>query len=204
MLAADLRQDFIRTFIRSGGRVDPLELSALFAEMEAEAGILLREQGIAEERIAFQRFADARYVGQEHTVKVPVPRGKLEERDIAEIHEGFHRLHEQAYGFHLDSSIELVNCHLTALGVVEKPRVNRIDGAGLQLDKAQKGRRRVNFDELGFHECPIYERDLLPVGEAVQGPLVIEEPASTTVVFPDQSVRRDEYGFLHLVGCGKP
>ena len=201
MLAADLRQDFIRTFIRPGGRVDPRKLSALFAEMEAEAGVLLREQGIAEERIAFQRFVDARYTGQEHTVKVPVPGGKLEERNIAEINESFHRLHEQAYSFRLESSIEIVNCHLTALGIVEKPRVSRVDGAGLRLESAQKGRRRVDFDELGFHECPIYERDLLPVGQAVQGPLVIEEPASTTVVFPDQRAVRDEYGFLHLEHC---
>ncbi len=201
MLAADLRQDFIRTFIRRGDRVDPRELSALFAEMEAEAGLLLREQGIAEERIAFQRFVDARYAGQEHTVKVPILGGPIEERNIAEINKRFHRLHEQAYSFRLDSPIELVNYHLTALGVVEKPQVNRIEGKGLRLEKAQKGKRRVNFDELGFHECPIYERDLLPVGEAVRGPLVIEEPASTTVVFPDQRATRDDYGFLHLERC---
>ena len=204
MLAADLRQDFIRTLIRSGDRFDALQLESSFAEMEAEAGVLLRGEGIAEERIAFQRFVDARYAGQEHTVKVPVSGGKLGERNIAEINESFHRLHEQAYGFHLDSPVELVNCHLTALGVTQKPQMKRIEERGLRLEKALKGRRRVNFDELGFHECPIYERDLLPVGEAVQGPLVIEEPAATTVVFPDQSVTRDEYGFLHLEGCSKP
>ena len=58
--------------------------------------------------------------------------------------------------------------------------------------------RCVNFDELGFHEAAIYERDRLPVGTAVEGPAVIEEPASTTVVFPDQKLTRDEYGFLHI------
>jgi N-methylhydantoinase A len=137
-------------------------------------------------------------------VKVPVAGGTIEERDIGEIKESFRRLHEQAYGFHLDSPIELVNYHLTALGVVEKPQVTRIEAGGLALGKAEKARRRVNFDELGFHECPVYERDLLPVGKAMGGPLVIEEPASTTVVFPDQRVLRDEHGFLHLEGCAKP
>jgi N-methylhydantoinase A len=204
MLAADLRQDFVRTSVCPEDQVDPFDLTSLFAKMEAEAMVLMREQSIPQERIAFRRFVDARYAGQEHTVKVPVAGGTIEELDIDESKESFRRLHEQAYGFHLDSPIELVNYHLTALGVVEKPQVTRIEAGGLALGKAEKARRRVNFDELGFHECPVYERDLLPVGKAMGGPLVIEEPASTTVVFPDQRVLRDEHGFLHLEGCAKP
>jgi N-methylhydantoinase A len=167
MLAADLRQDFVRTSVCPEDQVDPFDLTSLFAKMEAEAMVLMREQSIPQERIAFRRFVDARYAGQEHTVKVPVAGGTIEERDIGEIKESFRRLHEQAYGFHLDSPIELVNYHLTALGVVEKPQVTRIEAGGLALGKAEKARRRVNFDELGFHECPVYERDLLPVGKAM-------------------------------------
>jgi N-methylhydantoinase A len=204
MLAADLRQDFVRTSVCPEEQADPLELTSLFAEMEAEAMVLMREQSIPQERIVFRRSADLRYCGQEHTVKVPVPGGRLQKRDLAEIKESFHRLHEQAYNFRLHSPVELVNYHLTAQGIVEKPQVHRIEAEGLALRKAEKGRRRVNFDELGFQECPVYERDLLPVGEATRGPLVIEEPASTTVVFPDQSVSRDQYGFLHLEASAKP
>jgi N-methylhydantoinase A len=204
MLAADLRQDFVRTSVCPEEQADPLRLTSLFAEMEAEAMVLMREQSIPRERILFQRSIDLRYSGQEHTVKVPVPGGRLQKRDLAEIKESFHRLHEQAYNFRLHSPVELVNYHLTAQGIVEKPQVHRIEAEGLALRKAEKGRRRVNFDELGFQECPVYERDLLPVGEATRGPLVIEEPASTTVVFPDQSVSRDQYGFLHLEASAKP
>jgi N-methylhydantoinase A len=91
-----------------------------------------------------------------------------------------------------------VNYHLTAFGIVKKPELMKIDKGDLNLKRALKGERSVNFDELGFHKSPIYERDLLPVGEKISGPMVIEEPASTTVVFPDQLVMRDEYGFLHI------
>ena len=139
-----------------------------------------------------------RYMGQEHTVKVPIPERKIEARHIPEINERFHQLHEHTYTFRLDTQIELVNYHLTAFGVVEKPDLNKIDKTGLSLEKARKGKRSVNFDELGFHESPIYERDLFPVGEYFRGPMVIEEPASTTVVFPDQKIMRDDYGFLHI------
>ncbi len=45
---------------------------------------------------------------------------------------------------------------------------------------------------------PTYERDLLPVGATLSGPLIGEEPAATTVVFPGQKVSVDEYSFLHI------
>jgi N-methylhydantoinase A len=93
--------------------------------------------------------------------------------------------------------VELVNYHVTGLGRVQKPDFRQLDGRG-SLDQARKGTRRVNFDELGFHEAAIYERERLPVGVAVPGPAVVEEPASVTVVFPDQRLTRDAYGFLHI------
>ncbi len=132
---------------------------------------------------------------------------------MPEINERFHTLHEQTYTFRLDSPVELVNFHVTALGRVAKPEFKKLDGReggpdAALTDRSPLGRprgrpagkatRRVNFDELGFHEATIYERDRLPVGATVAGPAVVEEPASTTVVFPDQRLTRDEYGFLHI------
>ncbi len=198
MLVTDLRQDFIRTLIRRTDQVDPAEVESFFAGMEDQAMELMLEQHITKDRVVFQRFADMRYMGQEHTVKVPLPAGRITAEKIPEINERFNGLHEHAYTFRLESSIELVNYHLTAFGTVEKPELNKINGKGLSLKDAKKGSRNVNFDELGFHESPIYERDRFPVNEYLQGPMVIEEPASTTVVFPDQRMMRDEYGFLHI------
>jgi len=198
MLVTDLRQDFIRTLIRRTDQIDPAEVESFFTGMEEQAMELMLEQHITKDRVVFQRFADMRYMGQEHTVKVPLPAGRITAEKIPEINKRFNGLHEHAYTFRLESPIELVNYHLTAFGTVEKPELNKIDGKGLSLKEAKKGTRNVNFDELGFHESPIYERDRFPANEYVQGPMVIEEPASTTVVFPDQRMKRDEYGFLHI------
>ena len=146
-----------------------------------------------------------RYAGQEHTVKVPLPAGLITAEVVPQINERFHTLHEQTYTFRLETPVELVNFHVTALGRVAKPRFKKLDGRNGGPDSARadkspaaKGTRRVNFDELGFHEATIYERDRLPVGVTIEGPAVIEEPASTTVVFPDQKLTMDEYGFLHI------
>lgn len=202
MLMTNLRQDYIRTFIARTDQVKPESVDAIFVEIESQAARDLTEQHVAKRDMIFQRSADMRYMGQEHTVKVPLPAGPITADKMPKINERFHQLHEHTYTFRLESPVELVNYHLTALGRVKKPSLKPLDGKGGSVKKALKGERRVNFDELGFHQAAIYERNLLPVGVALKGPLVIEEPAATTVVFPDQRVTRDKYGFLHIEMAG--
>ncbi len=196
MLMTDLRRDYIRTLITRTDQVTPERLNGIYARLERQALADLEAESVEKDNIECQRFADMRYLGQEHTVKVPLPVGEITDEAMPGINERFHTLHEQTYAFRLETPVELVNYHLIAFGRVQKPTINKRDGKQGSLDEARKGVRRVNFDELGFHESDIYERDLLPVGVAVRGPLVVEEPASTTVVFPDQQLTKDEYGFL--------
>ncbi|MBE0690881.1 MAG: hydantoinase/oxoprolinase family protein, partial [Anaerolineae bacterium] len=198
MLMTDLRRDFIRTLVTRIDKVTPERLDMLLGQMSAQAEQEIMAEGIAPDAIVLQRHADMRYLGQEHTVKVKLPGGTITEVALAEISARFHALHEQTYTFRLDTPVELVNYHVTAFGRVQTPDIKRVDATGRSMEAARKGTRRVNFDELGFHEAAIYERDLLPVGAALRGPAVIEEPSSTTVVFPDQVLTRDEYGFLHI------
>jgi N-methylhydantoinase A len=132
-----------------------------------------------------------RYAGQEHTVNVPIPDGA----GTDEIPGRFHALHEQLYTFRLTSPIEFVNFRLTGLGTVRKPELARVAADG-DASSAVKGTRAVDFDESGRHEATLYERSLLGAGAVVTGPAVIEEPAASTVVFPDQAARVDQHGLI--------
>ncbi len=71
----------------------------------------LQHAGYGTHGLQIVRSLDMRYHGQEHTVRVPVPSGRI---DLAELNERFHALHEQAYTFRLDSAIEIVNFHVVA------------------------------------------------------------------------------------------
>ena len=73
------------------------------------------------ERLGFNRYADMRYLGQEHTVKVPFPAGETEMEELSEAARRFHEAHEREYAFRLDSPVEIVNYHLAAYGAVQKP-----------------------------------------------------------------------------------
>ena len=56
----------------------------------------------------------------------------------------------------------------------------------------------VNFLEDGRHEAAIYLRDRLPSGCELDGPIIIEEATSTTIVHPGQSMIVDDFGFLRI------
>jgi N-methylhydantoinase A len=197
MLMTDLRHDLIQTKIMRTHKADPQRLNELWQNLEDEAASYFTREGIGKERLAFQRYSDMRYAGQEHTVKVPVAPGAVTEKSIQEAEGSFHSLHEKQYTFRLDSPIEFVNFHLTTFGKVEKPRIPKQKSQGTFKD-ALKGDRQVDFDLHGRHRAPVYERQLLGTGVTLEGPAIVEEPDSTTVIFPGQRLSVDQYGNLTI------
>jgi N-methylhydantoinase A len=218
MLMTELRVDFIQTAITRTDRIDLADLMAILTKLEAEGFDALQQErpaspaqgAIERERVVIQRFADMRYLGQEHTVKVPLPGGTWDKRPdhggpgysagapLEEIERRFHDLHEQHYTFRLTSPIEFVNFHVTALGVVEKPSLQELQPDGESPKQALKGHREVDFDELGWHKSALYERSQLGAGAQVEGPAVVEEPAASTVLFPGDRLSVDMYGNLTI------
>jgi N-methylhydantoinase A len=195
MLMSDLRHDLVQTRFARADHVGLQDLGAVWRELEVRMHETFADEGLAAEQVAFARSADMRYAGQEHTVNVPIPDGHLGESRRAEIESRFHDLHEQLYAFRQDSPIEFVNFRLTGFGAVRKPELKRLDPTDAAA-AALKGERDVDFDELGRRESRIYERSRLGAGASLGGPAIVEEPAASTVVFPGQTLRVDEYGNL--------
>jgi N-methylhydantoinase A len=201
MLMSDLRHDLVQTHFAREGDADLGELTGVWRELEERLRASFTEDGVGNERLTFERSADMRYAGQEHTVNVPIPGGELGESERKEIARRFHELHEQLYTFRQDSPIEFVNFRLTGFGAVAKPELRTIASNG-GVETALKGTRDVDFDELGRHESRIFERARLGAGAELEGPAVIEEPAASTVVFPGQRLRVDELGNLIVETVG--
>jgi len=196
MLMTDLRTDLVRTRIVRSDRISPNDVLGIITELEQSAVDYFISEGTSPDRIITQRFADMRYLGQEHTVKVPLPSGSLSDEELRAIEQRFHGLHEQHYTFRLDgSAIEFVNFHLTAFGTVDKPGLRTIQSHH-NVEDARKGRREVDFDEMGRHDAALFERSRLGAGAEILGPAVIEDPAASTVLFPGDRLSVDEYGNL--------
>src|SRR4030065_2131495 len=134
MLMTDLRRDYIRTLITRTDQVEPKRLNSIYLEMEDLAMQVLAAEGVQKGDMLIERFADMRYSGQEHTVKVRLPGGKISEEEMPQINERFHTQHEQTYTFRLETPVELVNYHITALGRVKKPAGRKIDSGRGETD----------------------------------------------------------------------
>ncbi|UFJ42397.1 hydantoinase/oxoprolinase family protein [Brevibacillus humidisoli] len=197
MLMTDLRHDYIQTYIRRMNQVELAEWNREVDKLEAAAKQQFALEGIGEEKVVFARYVDMRYVGQEHAVKVPVPRGPISDETIQEVNDRFHDLHEQHYTFKLEGSpTEIVNLHLTAFGVIQKPELARLEHVGDNADAALKEIRPVLFEEAGWLDTRVYAREQLHAGSTIEGPAIVEEPSSSTVIYPGQRLVVDEYGNL--------
>jgi N-methylhydantoinase A len=194
MLMTDLRADFLQTAIMRSDSAEAGALQEIIQQLEARAHRYFQLEGIDLGRVVTERLCDMRYVGQQHTVKVRLPDGELLGAAMEEIRERFHVLHEHQYTFRLDTAVEIVNVHLTGLGMVEKPSPKRLCPNGRDPMQALMGHRDVDFDPFGLLRSALYERSRLGPGTRIEGPAIVEEPAATTVLFSGDSLEVDEYG----------
>ncbi|MGM0780126.1 MAG: hydantoinase/oxoprolinase family protein [Bacillota bacterium] len=194
MLMTDLRHDYIKTYIKRLNELTLVEMDDQWEEIEKHALAHYEDEGMTADQVEFHRFADMRYLGQEHTVKVPVPNGKWKEEDKHSIIAKFHELHEKNYTFKLeDSPTEIVNLHVTAFGKVPKPAIGKVTRTG-SVEGAKKEDRNVYYEKQGWVNTPVYDREVLPPNEVVHGPAIVEEKAAVTVIYQGQQLHLDDFG----------
>ena len=194
MLVTQPRADVVQTRVSRTSAIGAAEVEARFAELEEAVRSRFAQDGEGDGPLMFQHKADLRYHGQEHTVPVPVGANPL---SVPQIESDFHAAHERLYTFRLaDTPVEFVNFHVAGFRQARTPEIARWEADGRSAGRSEAARRRVDFDMDGVYETVIYERDELPAGFTAAGPLIVEEPAATTLVHPGQSLTVDPYGNL--------
>ncbi|MGI9659753.1 MAG: hydantoinase/oxoprolinase family protein, partial [Gaiellaceae bacterium] len=195
MLQAPLRHDFTQMFYISAEQADLGELRATFEGLEATARDLLGRESVSPEAIELERFADIRYVGQEHTVTVPLPETIDDQSFLEALGERFHRAHDERHGHaNRGAPWEFVVLRLVALGLLSRAAPEEVARGGGRHEATQQ--REVIFDAAGPLVTPIVKRDDLRAGDTISGPVVVEEETATTVVPPAYNVGVDPYGNL--------
>ena len=195
MLATAPRRDFMLTALQRAESLNMADVLTLFAELREEAERYFRSEG-GHDTFTSACHIDMRYAGQEHAVTVPID---LDRTTRDTLLDAFHAAHERAYTFRLaDTPVELVTFRLTATADVARPELTPWTAEGRSAEAAARGIRGVDFGEDGRHETRVYDRDLLPPGFEADGPVIVEEPSSTTLVCPGQRVRVDDLGFLRI------
>jgi N-methylhydantoinase A len=195
LLAAEVKFDVARTYVRRLDALDPHDLGTMFDEMAAQATAVVRESAVAG-TVTIARSVDARYVGQGYELTVPVPAGRLDAAALARVRTAFDEIYAARYGYANPAEpVETVTWKLSAIGGA--PRVTLAKAADAARDHGLKGRRRAWFPEThGWTDCAVYDRYALAPGSRIVGPAIVEERESTSVLPPGTSAAVDEYANL--------
>jgi len=195
LLAAEVKFDVARTWVRRLDALDPAALTAMYEEMATQATAVVRDAAVAG-TVALVRSVDARYVGQGYELTVSVPPGPLDSAALARIRAAFDEIYAARYGYASPAEpVETVTWKLAAVGGA--PRVALAKAPAASRDGGLKDRRRAWFPETrGWTESAVYDRYSLAPGSRLDGPAIIEERESTSVLPPGTSASVDEYANL--------
>jgi N-methylhydantoinase A len=197
---ADMRHDFVQTINK------PL-LDVDIADIDRQL-VALGEDGLARLDASKVKFdgrevifeLDMSYVGQTHTVDVPLAL-KIENRTTGitreEIAKAFETRYREVYGRPLEGvAMRFLNLRVAAIGRREKFDLRLLaPDPDATFEAARTGTRDVWIDG-GWHQADIFARLDLPVGAEVPGPAILEQPDATIFIEPDLTGRVDEFGNL--------
>jgi N-methylhydantoinase A len=197
-LLADFRVDRIWTHGYRSSRLDPDRFEERFRALVTSALHDLREEGFTGEPIVI-RAISMRYLGQNYEQDVSVPPGPITLATLREMMSRFDEQHELFYGYRLPGeTVEFVHFKVSAVGRVLPVKLTRLPRSrGIPQPRST---RLVYFAGNGYTECPIYRREDLGAGATIDGPAVIQEDNSATLVHAGQYISVTEEGMLVISG----
>ena len=202
MLSADVRHDYVQTYISLSSDLHLEKLQSIYEDMEKQGREQLHQEGFPDESIAVDRFADIRYARQAYELSVPVKGGMLGADDIFAVAESFHERHERNYGYaRRGEGVQFVNMRVVALGKLPDMRFSEEVSKTSQAPEPV-GKRDVSFEAASAVKTPIYQRDHMAPGQEISGPAVVEQLDSTTLVFPHYRAVVDRFGNLIITDQG--
>ena len=194
LLYADVEHHYGRTFRRLLRKADLGEISEAWGALASEATAQLDLEGFAGATVRLRRSAALHYHGQSFDLVLPVPEGPFDAAMVAHLEEAFGVEHEKTYGHRAgpDEPVELVAIQLVGQGLREGGGVpDRV--VPTRAAPAPSAPRQAYFgSKHGWIKTPILRRADLATPR--QGPLIVEEYDSTTLVHPGASASLDAGG----------
>jgi N-methylhydantoinase A len=195
-LVADMRADFVRTLWRDSADITTAEIQAIYGELDADGIRWLETERVNLTRTYSLRSIEMCFVGQSFDINVPLPE-RREDVTMEEIKQRFLRRYEAIYGYaDLDAPTRMTTARLQIVGVTPKPIIGQIARDTSTLG-TEVTRRRV-FENGRASDVPVYQRQALKPGDALNGPVIVEQYDTTTYV-PDGFVVSVD-AWLNLIG----
>lgn len=200
-LLAPTSFDFTRSYLTRIDQVDTNHLMQILGELEKEGREIVMKAGVPAEQIRVTRSVDMRYLRQGYEIRVPLEEGAITGETLRAVEKRFEEEYLRFYGVLCKGvPIQAVNWRV----VVSGPALD-LRGAALKVgsdspktDQPYASRSVVFHPDEKKEETPVYRRESLSSSFNVNGPAIIEEAESTTIVLPGWSVQTHENGCLLL------
>ncbi|MER5393461.1 hydantoinase B/oxoprolinase family protein [Saccharopolyspora sp. NPDC002686] len=190
-LAAPLSFEQVRSMpVRMVDGFDPDSVNAVLGDLEEQGRAKLAEAGVPDAVVRVERAADMRLIGQLHEISVPLPDGVIDAASLGRIRDAFADSYKARYtSLYEGAEIEAISFRVTCIGPT--PSVSLTGGAAAtESARSRKGTRDAYFGS-GWVEVDVHDRYALAPGDRIDGPAIIEERESTTVIPPGDSVLVD-------------
>jgi N-methylhydantoinase A len=203
LLFSDTEHQMVAAFYRRFNETTPAEINEAAEPLFAEAERLLKVGGFDDpDRRELIFSADMKYVGQMASLPIDISRFPVDEVVLDELKEAFARTHEQVYGYRSDGEgIQFIALRAVGRGLSVQARVpDRV--ARWRESHVETGSRPAFFGpDTGWVSTRNIQRADL-AGKPLDGPLIIEEYDSTTVVRPDWRASLDSWNNIIIERCG--
>jgi N-methylhydantoinase A len=195
-LSSDIQNEFPETYLRIAEETPASELKETVEGLISQANEWLSGEGVEEDKKRFDLYADCRYYLQNIQIPCRFELGELTDEDSAFLRGRFEEAHRQRYNFDLpDSPLEIATVRVVGRGTIRGVSLSESEdgGAGEDASGAVTRKDRVFFNG-EWMETPIYERGKLTPGNAVEGPAVVVQDDTTTVIEPGYRGAVDPFG----------
>ncbi len=191
-LVSPVASEKIHSFIGELDSLDWNEVNVFLSHMEEDGYQFLNQSGIDKKDAIVERIVEMRYAGQGHEITIELPEGELGIDSIPEIEKRFKKEYEFRYNRSIEGmALEMVTWRVVVQGPIPEMNVKQFSTTASDVE-AYKGKRKVYFEETGYLDCPVYDRYALKPNEKFDGPAIIEETESTTVIGINSTVQVDK------------
>jgi len=190
-----VRDEASRTFIRRFADTTTDELLKIYGKLADQALKTLHKQGVPPKECTVACQADIRYQGQGLQLTVDFDLKALKKGDLSVIGDPFDEMHKQLFTFALDSDKEIVNLRAVAQGRSAEIEARRLPKSGSRNPAAAAviGKSTV-FMEGKDMQATLYRRDKLKAGNKIEGPAIVLEMDSTSVILSGHTGNVDQFG----------
>ena len=201
LLFSDVEHHYVQTLWRDVPQgLDYDEVNGILEALEREAMATLMKERFTEDNVHLIWQADMRYQGQGYELPVPLLESSLTPDGVKHLEERFHEEHNRTFGYRSHEQVQLVNLRLIARGLPAEPRMPN-DLVSDPVAVTNPFRQAYFGPAHGWLDTAVISREDL-LFEPRRGPIIVEEYDSTTVVPPEVTARRDEWGNILITVDG--